>query len=181
MAEGARRGIRTARCDGGGKDAERGRRSGGDGESGGGARGRRRGAGPQEMARVEQAVGGVEHPDGDGMARMEVSGRRIRTEAGDEPGPKGGDGGRVERKEVPEGEQAHSMAALCCPLCGGEDGHTQFDALGVDGGGGCLPQVESADEGCCISSHVHPSQRAGRGAHRFRMASVVRIRRPFRS
>lgn len=50
---------------------------------------------------IEKPVGRVEHPDGDGHGgrccgrQMDVVG------AGDEPGPESGDGGRVEREQMP--------------------------------------------------------------------------------
>ncbi len=55
-------------------------------------------------AGVQQAVGGVDHPDGEehggwlGPGKMEVGA------AGDEDGPEGGYGGGVEGEEMPEGE-----------------------------------------------------------------------------
>ena len=57
-----------------------------------------------EEAGVQQAVGNVDHPDGQehggwlGPGEVEVGA------AGNEDGPEGGHGGGVEREEMPEGE-----------------------------------------------------------------------------
>jgi hypothetical protein len=65
-----------------------------------------------ERARVEETVGGVEHPDGDehrgrsGEGKMQANGGR------DGDGPDGGDGGCVEREQMPEGERCVARGFL---------------------------------------------------------------------
>ena len=58
-----------------------------------------------ERARVEETVGGVEHPDGD-EHRGGRGERKMKTDSGgDGEGPDGGDGGCVEREQMPERER----------------------------------------------------------------------------
>ena len=71
-----------------------------------------RGLAAGKRAGVEEAVGGVEHPDGDehrgrcGEGKMKADGRS------DGDGPDGGDGGCVEREEMPEGERCVARGLL---------------------------------------------------------------------
>jgi hypothetical protein len=71
-----------------------------------------------EEASVEEAVGGVEHPDGDEHGEDGGEGKADVVGGSDEPDPERGYGGSVEREEVPEVE-GRSMAGgrglrSCC-------------------------------------------------------------------
>jgi hypothetical protein len=57
-----------------------------------------------ERTGVKEAIGGVEHPDGDEHGGGFDPGKRETGTTCDEEGPKGSDGGSVERKKVPESE-----------------------------------------------------------------------------
>ena len=57
-----------------------------------------------ESVLVEEAVGGVEAPDGEEHGEDRGDGEVDVVNAGDEPGPESGYGGGVEGEEVPEGE-----------------------------------------------------------------------------
>jgi hypothetical protein len=63
---------------------------------------------------VEKAIGGIEHPDGDGHGEDGRGRQPDVVGAGDEPCPEGGDGGCVEREEVPQddGIAARGRAGL---------------------------------------------------------------------
>jgi hypothetical protein len=50
---------------------------------------------------VENAIGGVEDPDGEGHGSGCGGGKANVAGAGDEPGPERGNGGGVERQQVP--------------------------------------------------------------------------------
>ncbi len=63
-----------------------------------------------EEARVHQAIGSVEHPDGDGHGKCGGDGKVDVVGGGDEPRPEYGDGGGVEREKVPERERAGVVA-----------------------------------------------------------------------
>ncbi len=55
-------------------------------------------------AGVQEAVGGVDHPDGEEHGGWLGPGEMDVGAAGDEDGPEGGYGGGVEGEEMPEGE-----------------------------------------------------------------------------
>jgi hypothetical protein len=55
----------------------------------------------EELAGVQEAVGGVEHPDGEEHG-CKPSGEEVKMDgAGYEPGPEGGYGWGVEREQMP--------------------------------------------------------------------------------
>ena len=64
-----------------------------------------------EQARVEEPVGDIEHPNGEehsedaDLCKMKVIGR------GDEPGPECGNGGGVEREQMPEVQRGRFRGA----------------------------------------------------------------------
>jgi len=51
---------------------------------------------------VHQAIGGVEHPDGDGHGEDGRGGEMDVIYTGDEPGPEGGDGGGIQGEKMPK-------------------------------------------------------------------------------
>ena len=55
-----------------------------------------------EQPRVEKAVGGVEHPHGDKHRGDRRGGKADVVGGGDEPHPESGDGGSIEREQMPE-------------------------------------------------------------------------------
>ena len=65
-----------------------------------------------EEARVHQAIGGVEHPDGDGHCECGGDGKVNVVGGGDEPCPEDGDGWSVEGEKMPEREGVRVEA--CC-------------------------------------------------------------------
>jgi len=84
-----------------------------------------------EKAGVEQTVGCIEHPDGDGHGGGGDEWKRDVDGGGEEPGPEDGDGGGVERKQMPEGEGAGDAAFRAGGVGKGkgrEDGHRRLDA-----------------------------------------------------
>jgi len=65
-----------------------------------------------EEAGVQEAVGGVEHPDGDGHGEGGGEGETDVVGGGDEPGPESGDGGGVEGEEMPEAQEGLSVRGV---------------------------------------------------------------------
>ena len=59
-----------------------------------------------EETRVHQAIGGVEHPDGDGHGQSGSEGKMNVVRRSDEPCPECGDGWGVEGEKMPERERA---------------------------------------------------------------------------
>jgi hypothetical protein len=58
-----------------------------------------------EDMRVHEAIGGVEHPDGDRYGQSGSEGKANVVRRSDEPCPESGDGRRVEGEKMPERER----------------------------------------------------------------------------
>ena len=71
-----------------------------------------------EQAGIQQAVERVEYPDGEGHGCGRGKRKTDVAAARDEPGPQRGDGGRVEREQVPARQRAGG-AGRKGELCGG--------------------------------------------------------------
>jgi hypothetical protein len=74
-------------------------------------------AGVEETG-VEEAVGGVEGPDGGGHREGRGERQADVVGGGEEPGPERGDGGGVEREEMPEGDGVRAGEAPGVGWCG---------------------------------------------------------------
>jgi hypothetical protein len=58
-----------------------------------------------EQTRVQEAIGGIEHPDGDGHGQSRSERKTDVVRRSDEPCPEGGDCRGVEGEKMPERER----------------------------------------------------------------------------
>ena len=64
-----------------------------------------------EQARIEEPIGDVEHPDGEEHCQNADHRETNMVGRGDEPSPERGDGGGVEREEMPAIQRRHLRRA----------------------------------------------------------------------
>ena len=103
--------------------------------------------GSSRSAGVQQTVGGVEHPDGEGHGEGGGEGEMDVVGGGDEPGPESGDGGGVEGEKMPEREGRLAWLATVVIVRAQSDGRRWVDDCDskADPRRGCTSKKGKAD------------------------------------